>query len=195
MVVLGYLGVFLGKLIKAAINRQREFLADASAVQFTRYPGGIASALKKIGGLSQASRIRDGHAQEISHMFFADAFAGSFFNLLATHPPLEGANSRVGARVRRPFSRGRAPGHRGRGGRSSVPGGPAGPFENAPTVADRRRVHGHGDGCRKNRPAHWPAADAAPGTCGPDSGPVAAFAVGGRPRTTGRPGARSTRSC
>jgi Zn-dependent protease with chaperone function len=89
MLVLGYLGVFLGNLIKAAINRQREFLADASAVQFTRYPGGIASALKKIGGLSQASRIRDGHAHEISHMFFADAFAGSFFNLFATHPPLD----------------------------------------------------------------------------------------------------------
>ncbi len=89
MVVLGYLGVFLGKLIKSAINRQREFLADASAVQFTRYPGGIAGALKKIGGLSQASRIRDGHAEEISHMFFADAFAGSFFNLFATHPPLD----------------------------------------------------------------------------------------------------------
>ncbi len=89
MVVLGYLGVFLGKLIKSAINRQREFLADASAVQFTRYPGGIAGALKKIGGLSDSSRIRDGHAEEVSHMFFGDAFAGSFFNLFATHPPLQ----------------------------------------------------------------------------------------------------------
>ena len=88
MLVLGYLGVFLGNLIKAAINRQREFLADASAVQFTRNPGGIAGALKKIGGLGDGSRIRDGHAHEISHMFFGDAFAGSFFNLLATHPPL-----------------------------------------------------------------------------------------------------------
>jgi Zn-dependent protease with chaperone function len=88
MLVLGYLGVFLGNLIKAAINRQREFLADASSVQFTRNPGGIAGALKKIGGLADGSRIRDGHAQEISHMFFGDAFAGSFFNLLATHPPL-----------------------------------------------------------------------------------------------------------
>jgi Zn-dependent protease with chaperone function len=88
MLVLGYLGVFLGNLIKAAINRQREFLADASSVQFTRNPGGIAGALKKIGGLADGSRIRDGHAHEISHMFFGDAFAGSFFNLLATHPPL-----------------------------------------------------------------------------------------------------------
>ena len=86
---MGYLGVFFGNLIKAAINRQREFLADASSVQFTRQPGGITGALKKIGGLSDGSRIRDGHAHEVSHMFFGDAFAGSFFNLFATHPPLE----------------------------------------------------------------------------------------------------------
>ena len=81
--------MFFGNLIKAAISRQREFLADASSVQFTRNPGGIAGALKKIGGLAEGSRIRDGHAEEISHMFFGDAFAGSFFNLFATHPPLD----------------------------------------------------------------------------------------------------------
>ena len=57
-------------------------------MQFTRNPGGIAGALKKIGGLAEGSRIRDAHAEEISHMFFGDAFAGSFFNLFATHPPL-----------------------------------------------------------------------------------------------------------
>jgi hypothetical protein len=78
----------LGNLIKAAISRQREFLADASAVQFTRYPGGIAGALKKIGGLSEGSRIREAHAVEVSHMFFGEALTGSFFELLATHPPL-----------------------------------------------------------------------------------------------------------
>ena len=88
LTILGYLGVLLGNLIKSAISRQREFLADASSVQFTRNPGGLAGALKKIGGLSEGSRIRDGHAAEISHMFFGDAFAGSFFNLFATHPPL-----------------------------------------------------------------------------------------------------------
>ena len=82
-------GVFLGKLIKSAISRQREFLADASSVQFTRNPSGITGALKKIGGQAEGSRIRDGHAEEISHMFFGDAFAGTFFNLFATHPPLE----------------------------------------------------------------------------------------------------------
>ena len=87
--ILGYLGVLLGNIIKAAISRQREFLADASSVQFTRNPAGLAGALKKIGGLDDGSRIRDAHAHEISHMFFGDAFAGSLFNLFATHPPLE----------------------------------------------------------------------------------------------------------
>jgi Zn-dependent protease with chaperone function len=89
LVILGYLGVLLGRLIKSAVARQREFLADASSVQFTRNPSGITGALKKIGGLAARSRIRNGHAEEISHMFFGDAFAGSFFNLFATHPPLE----------------------------------------------------------------------------------------------------------
>ncbi len=87
--ILGYLGVLLGNIIKAAISRQREFLADASSVQFTRNPGALANALKKIGGLAEGSRINDAHAHEISHMFFGDAFAGSVFNLFATHPPLE----------------------------------------------------------------------------------------------------------
>ena len=63
---LGGLGVLFGKLIKSAISRQREFLADASSVQFTRNPGGLAGALKKIGGLAKRSRIRDSHAEEIA---------------------------------------------------------------------------------------------------------------------------------
>ena len=88
LLILGYIGVFFGNLIKSAISRQREFLADFSSVQFTRNPAGISGALKKIGGLGAGSRIRDSHAHEISHMFFGDAFAGSFFNLFATHPPL-----------------------------------------------------------------------------------------------------------
>ena len=67
--VIGYIGVFFGKLIKAAVSRQREFLADASAVQFTRNPAGIAGALKKIGGLSAGSEMGNDHAGEISHVF------------------------------------------------------------------------------------------------------------------------------
>jgi len=88
LVLIGYIGVFFGKLIKAAVSRQREYLADSAAVQFTRFPGGIAGALKKIGGLPERSRIRDAHAEEVSHMFFSDAFEGMLLNFFATHPPL-----------------------------------------------------------------------------------------------------------
>lgn len=88
LVVIGYVGVFFGKLIKASLSRQREYLADASAVQFTRYPDGIAGALKKIGAISEGSRIRDPHAEECSHLFFCDALSGTIMNLFSTHPPL-----------------------------------------------------------------------------------------------------------
>ena len=74
--VIGYVGVFFGNLIKAAVSRQREFLADASAVQFTRNPDGIAGALKKIGALAEGSRVSDSHAEEASHMFFGEAVGG-----------------------------------------------------------------------------------------------------------------------
>ncbi len=88
LVVIGYLGVLLAHLIKAAVSRQREFLADASAVQFTRNPDGIGGALKKIGGLSYGSRVVDPHAEEASHMFFANGLAEKFTSAFATHPPL-----------------------------------------------------------------------------------------------------------
>ena len=88
--VIGYVGVFFGNLIKAAVSRQREFLADASAVQFTRNPEGIAGALKKIGALAEGSRVQEPHAEEASHMFFGEAVSGfnELFGLLSTHPPL-----------------------------------------------------------------------------------------------------------
>ena len=89
LIVLGSLGAFFGRLIQAAISRQREFLADASAVQFTRNPDGIAGALKKIGGLSAGSAIKNIHASEACHMFFANGFSSRIFALLATHPPLD----------------------------------------------------------------------------------------------------------
>ncbi|HJT80534.1 MAG TPA: M48 family metallopeptidase, partial [Chthoniobacterales bacterium] len=89
LILIGSAGVFFGRLIQAAVSRQREHLADASAVQFTRNPGGLASALKKIGGLSQGSRIESAHAEETSHLFFANGVRGSFFGLMSTHPPLE----------------------------------------------------------------------------------------------------------
>lgn len=90
LLVIGYVGVFFGRLIQAAVSRQREFLADASAVQFTRNPLGITSALKKIGGLGETgSRVSAAHTEEISHMFFGNGLAAPLFGLLATHPPLE----------------------------------------------------------------------------------------------------------
>ncbi|MGB6936701.1 MAG: M48 family metallopeptidase [Xanthobacteraceae bacterium] len=87
--VLGLVGAFFGRLIMAAVSRQREYLADASAIQFTRNPDGIGGALKKIGGLAEGSRIGNPQAAEAGHMFFANAFAGGgLAGLLATHPPL-----------------------------------------------------------------------------------------------------------
>jgi Zn-dependent protease with chaperone function len=87
--VIGYIGVFFANVIKSAVSRQREYLADASAVQFTRNPDGIAGALKKIGALSAGSTIREPRAEEASHMFFGSAGGiGELFGLLATHPPL-----------------------------------------------------------------------------------------------------------
>lgn len=87
LLVIGTIGVFFGRLIKAGVSRQREFLADASAVQFTRNPGGIAGALKKIGGFRQGSRLETAGAEEVSHMLFG-AGARRFTSLMATHPPI-----------------------------------------------------------------------------------------------------------
>ena len=88
LLLVGSVGLFFGKLIKSAVSRQREYLADASAVQFTRLPDGIAGALKKIGGLPETSKIKDAHAEEISHMFFGNAFGSLGFHPFTTHPPL-----------------------------------------------------------------------------------------------------------
>lgn len=91
LLVIGYAGYFFGGLIKRAVSRQREYLADASAVQFTRDPDGLANALKKIGGLAQAGVVKSNHTEELSHMFFADGIKRMFGSgsLFATHPPLE----------------------------------------------------------------------------------------------------------
>ncbi len=86
LLVLGWLGVVCARLIKASIARQREYLADASAVQFTRDNQGIAGALKKIGALSAGSKLEAADREEISHMLFGDGVGYSSF--FATHPPL-----------------------------------------------------------------------------------------------------------
>jgi Zn-dependent protease with chaperone function/uncharacterized tellurite resistance protein B-like protein len=88
LLVVGYIGYFFGRLIQASLSRQREFLADASAVQFTRNPDGVTGALKKIGGYAIGSSLDTHKAAGISHFFFAQAFASNFGGLWATHPPL-----------------------------------------------------------------------------------------------------------
>jgi Zn-dependent protease with chaperone function len=89
LIIIGFVGVFFGRLIQAAVSRQREFLADAASVQFTRNPGGLAGALKKIGGLESGSKLESAHAQEASHLFFANGLRSSMSGAMATHPPLE----------------------------------------------------------------------------------------------------------
>ena len=86
LIVIGAIGVFFGRLIQAALSRQREFLADASSVQFTRNPAGLSGALQKLGGAG--SKVESAHAGEASHMFFGNGLGTPFLGLLATHPPL-----------------------------------------------------------------------------------------------------------
>ncbi|WP_371233730.1 M48 family metallopeptidase [Pseudomonas sp. QE6] len=90
--VLGYVGTFFGQLIKASVSRQREFLADASAVQFTRDPSTIAGALKKIGSNPFGALLSAPRAAEFSHMYFGDGVGSSWFD---THPPLKERIRRV----------------------------------------------------------------------------------------------------
>ena len=100
--IIGYIGVFFGRLIKAGVSRQREFLADASSVQFTRNPDGIGGALRKIGGLSDevglGTEIRHPNAETLSHMFLGAARPSFVDGLFATHPPLN-------ERIRRVYGR------------------------------------------------------------------------------------------
>ncbi len=86
LVILGGIGVFFARLIKSSVSRQREYLADASAVQFTRQSEGIANALKKIGGYSEGSAIKETDPEEVSHMLFGSGAA--LRGMFATHPPL-----------------------------------------------------------------------------------------------------------
>jgi Zn-dependent protease with chaperone function len=86
LLVIGSIGLFFGRLIKAGVSRQREYLADASAVQFTRQSQGIAGALKKIAGLAEGSKLQAPDREEAAHMFFGDGVGYSA--LFATHPPL-----------------------------------------------------------------------------------------------------------
>lgn len=87
--IIGSVGILFGSLIKAAISRQREFLADASAVQFTRNPDGIAGALWKIYQHAAGSRLSNAHSDDLSHFCIGDPIRAGFNSLLSTHPPLD----------------------------------------------------------------------------------------------------------
>src|SRR6266480_2791611 len=89
LIIMGAIGVFFGRLIKSAVSRQREFLEDASAVQFTSNPDGIANALKKIGGLEYGAQLSTDYAEEASHLFFGNALGEGWSTLFSTHPPLK----------------------------------------------------------------------------------------------------------
>ncbi|HIK15063.1 MAG TPA: M48 family metallopeptidase [Leptolyngbyaceae cyanobacterium M33_DOE_097] len=88
LIAIGLIGAFCGNLIRSAISRQREFLADAAAVQFTRNPEGIAGALRKIGGYEHGTTLRSPHAEIHSHMLFGDGHTTFLDGWLASHPPL-----------------------------------------------------------------------------------------------------------
>lgn len=91
LVAIGSVGTLFARMIQAAVSRQREYLADASAVQYTRDPSGIGEALMKIGGMGGENKIRAAHATEAGHLFFSSALGSS----LATHPPLKERISRL----------------------------------------------------------------------------------------------------
>jgi len=91
---IGSIGVFFARLIQCSVSRQREFLADASAVQFTRNPLGLAGALKRIGALRASNSMRCANRDELSHLLFASSSGSGSNDLFASHPPL-------GVRIRR----------------------------------------------------------------------------------------------
>ncbi len=101
LLLIGYIGLFFARLIKAAVSREREFLADASSVQFTRNPDGIAGALDQIGASSAGALIANRHAEDLSHMFFGQGIKVRLSSLFDTHPPLEARIARVHERFDR----------------------------------------------------------------------------------------------
>jgi Zn-dependent protease with chaperone function len=86
---IGWHGAFFGRIIKGAVSRQREFLADAAAVQFTRNPEGLGGALQHARTWPERGTVHSPLAEECSHIFFVHGLAEDRFGFTATHPPLE----------------------------------------------------------------------------------------------------------
>ena len=93
LMAIGYAGTFFGSIIKANVSRKREYLADATAVQYTRYPRGISGALKKIAYYH--SHLDSPAAETYSHLYFAEGVSSLFSSLMATHPPLKERIKRI----------------------------------------------------------------------------------------------------
>ena len=89
LLAIGYIGMLFGRIIQSAVSRQREYLADAAAVQYTRNPDGLAGALYKIAHSIEKPTLNDAHAMEMSHLFFASSFKSGLDSLFATHPPID----------------------------------------------------------------------------------------------------------
>ncbi len=103
--IIGYVGLFFARLIKASVSREREFLADASSVQFTRNPDGIAGALDQIRASARGTLVVNRYAEDVSHMFFGQGISVWLGGLFDTHPPVE-------ERIRRVHPRFQASGYR-----------------------------------------------------------------------------------
>ncbi|GIX22289.1 MAG: hypothetical protein KatS3mg121_1072 [Gammaproteobacteria bacterium] len=169
---LGLLGAIAGGLLRAAVSRQREFLADAAAVQFTRQPQGIAGALKKIGGWVVGSRLGVPGAQALAHCFIAEAVGRLSSGLLATHPPLS-------RRIRRldPHWDGRYPSVQREPRRAA-----------AAPAAGRRHAAPPAPGGGRRRPGRRRLRRRASGRGAPTAGGLARNVARRRPRPPRRPG-------
>jgi len=102
--VIGYIGIFFARVIKASISRQREFLADAAGVQFTRNPDGLAGALDQIR--ASGSLVMNRHAEDVSHLFFGQGVKMALESVFATHPPLDERIRRINPRFQSKTYRG-----------------------------------------------------------------------------------------
>ena len=204
LLIFGYLGVFFGNLIKSAISRQREFLADASSVQFTRNPGGITGALKKIGGLAEGSRIRDAHAagnqphvlrRRPSSIFLprtrrwtsgSGRLSRSLTAVFPRSRPLAVTDEDAQRNAPPDCNRGAFRGKRREpfwGGRRELSC-----QTSAHCYGRGRSARGMGLDAGNLTRTDRPTAGRTPATCGPDDGRDAAIAAGRRPRAVCRPG-------
>ncbi len=138
--IVGYTGLFFARLIKAAVSRQREFLADASSVQFTRNPDGIAGALDQIRSSGAGTLIQGRYAEEMSHMFFGQSVKMKLAGLFQTHPPLEERIRRVHPGFQLSIYRGRRTAEAAAAGAPAEAAGFAGEEATAARPAGRRRV-------------------------------------------------------